>query len=171
MMVAEVVRWAAVLNWRVRGARPMPDESGDSSCMRTGERPRLGAAAFVACAWGRKWGNRRGEGCARRRLFRRNFVHAGARSPGVGFTPLTFASRNAVFSGVSRVPKKLEKSFVHPLAPERPIWYITHPLRPKGPRPKRLRDARSLIGLTVLKERDPGFPPRGNLRKGRGTHK
>ena len=57
------------------------------------------------------------------------------------------------------MPKKLEKSFVHPLAPERPIWYITHPLRPKGPRPKRLRDARSLIGLTVLKERDPGFPP------------
>ena len=131
--------------------------------MRTGERPRLGAAAFVACAWGRKWGNWRGEGGARRRLFRRNFVHAWARSGGVGFTRLTFISRNAVFSGVSARSKKLEKSFVHPLAPERPIWYITHPLRPKGPRPKRLRDARSLIGLTVLKNAIPGSPQEGTF--------
>ena len=59
----------------------------------------------------------------------------GGRFQGTGFFRLTSCSENRCFAGVLRVPKKLEKSSPHPLAPGGPFWYITHPLRPKGPCP------------------------------------
>ncbi len=68
-----------------------------------------------------------------------------------GSIGLTFRPPDPLRKGVSRARKKVEKSSPRPLAPPRPFWYITHPLRPKG--------ARSILeNRTVLKERDPAAP-------------
>ena len=82
---------------------------------------------------------------------RRESPVRGRNSPAVGFQRLTSCVGNGRFSGISRLPKKLQKFCANPLAPEGPFWYIIHPSRPKG--------ARSILeNRTVLKERDPAAP-------------